>query len=53
MKFPFTIVKKYKTLKTKDEINDIINSQGNEKLLYGLRIDKFYTEFKTNEFKKR
>jgi hypothetical protein len=51
MKFPFTIVKKYKTLKTKDEINDIINSQGNEKLLYGLRIDKFYTEFKTNEFK--
>ncbi|WP_395055888.1 hypothetical protein [Flavobacterium sp.] len=51
MKFPFTIIKKYKTLKTKDDIYDIINSQGNEKLLYGLRVDKFYSEFKNNEFK--
>ena len=51
MKLPFTIIKKYKTLKTKEEINDIVNSQRNEKFLGGLRFDKFHTEFRSNEFK--
>jgi hypothetical protein len=47
----FTIIKKYTTFKTKEEILDLMNSQLNEKLLGGLRIDKFYTEFNTNIFK--
>ncbi|MEO8515352.1 MAG: hypothetical protein ABI426_01340 [Flavobacterium sp.] len=49
MTMPFTIIKKYNTLKTKEEIYDIINSL-KDKVEDGFIVDKFYSQIKNNEF---
>lgn len=50
MKLPFTIIKKYKTFLSKEELFDSIGNVKSEKLLKGLRFDKFSTVILENSF---
>lgn len=50
MKLPFTIIRKYKTFLTKEEIFDSIGNVKSEKLLKGLRFDTFSSAIAENSF---
>ena len=50
MKLPFTIIKKYKTFLTKEEIFDSIGNVKSERLLKGLRFDQFSSVISENSF---